>query len=423
MLGSHNQLTIGLATKPESRLEFLLVATAVFLSPLNYFRPSFVYFTLGDFFTFLAFLVVLLSGRLPLRPMGAASALWFASVLAFLAGFAAASIINGNAMDGALGLLQYCFSFVLLPWIILRRSRKETQTLIFLFVLSIALAMLHGAYYVNFVPGRNDFVSGSGRLSGLFERENESGILAAFALVFLIWLRSVRRVTTVGAILLFVPVVYGLLLTGSNTAFYLSILGITLFVVLTGSVKATAALTVGVVLFFIAAALFGELFLPEVFQERVFSALRNADISESGTIDDRLFLILEAMRFGENTTWLGFGIDQYEEKSAIGAPVHNAYLLTLTEGGAVSLIGLAGLFASGIYVIWRYNMIHGGAKDTALAVTILIMLVMVLNTAPHFYGRFWLAPWMLGLSVCLTARPAMAPSALTNQVKPAQRAY
>ncbi|WP_299890157.1 O-antigen ligase [uncultured Ruegeria sp.] len=409
MFKSVNEHVIRTHTKPETRIEFVLVAIAVFFSPLNYFRPGFVFFTLGDFFILLAFFVVLFKGRLPLRPLGSASTLWFASVLTFLAGFAAASIINGDAMAGALGLMQYCFSFVLLPWIILRRSRKETETLIFLFVLSIALAMVHGAYYVNFVPGRNDFVSGNGRLSGLFEKENESGVLAALSLVFLVWLRGVHRVTTLGAILLFLPVTYGVLLTGSNTAFYLCIVGVTLFVLLTGSVKATVGLTIGVVLFFIAAVLFGEFFLPEVFQERVFSAVRNADISESGTIDDRLFLVQESMKFGNETLWLGYGIDQYEEKSAIGAPVHNAYLLTLTEGGAVSLVGLAGLFASGIYVIWRYKMMMGGAKDTALAVTILMMLMMVLNTSPHFYARFWLVPWMLGLSVCLTGREIKLP--------------
>ena len=353
MFKSVNEHVIRTHTKPETRVEFVLVAIAVFFSPLNYFRPGIVFFTLGDFFILLAFFVVLFKGRLPLRPLGSASTLWFASVLTFLAGFAAASIINGDAMAGALGLMQYCFSFVLLPWIILRRSRKETETLIFLFVLSIALAMIHGAYYVNFVPGRNDFVSGNGRLSGLFEKENESGVLAALSLVFLVWLRGVHRVTTLGAILLFLPVTYGVLLTGSNTAFYLCIVGV---------------------------------------------------------IDDRLFLIQESMKFGNETLWLGYGIDQYEEKSAIGAPVHNAYLLTLTEGGAVSLVGLAGLFASGIYVIWRYKMMMGGAKNTALAVTILMMLMMVLNTSPHFYARFWLVPWMLGLSVCLTGREIKLPS-------------
>ena len=305
--------------------------------------------------------------------------------------------------------------------IILRRSKKETQTLIFLFVLSIALAMIHGAYYVNFVSGRNPFVSGNGRLSGLFERENESGVLAAFALVFLIWLRGVHRVSTLGAALLFLPVVYGLLLTGSNSAFYLAIMGITMFVLLTGSVKATVGLSVGVVLFFFAALLFGEYFLPEVFQERVFAAVQNADISASGTIDDRVFLILESMRFGDHTIWLGFGIDQYEEKSAIGAPVHNAYLLTLTEGGAISLVGLAGLFASGIYVIWRDRMMMGDLKNTALAITLLFMLMMILNTAPHFYGRFWLVPWMLGLSVCLTNRDSVSQPIGARPFEPVRR--
>ena len=108
MLTSHKEIEIRSNTRPESRLEFILVAIAVFLSPLNYFRPGFVYFTLGDFFTLLAFMNMFFNGRLPLRPMGPASGLWFTSVLVFFLGFAAASIINGDAMAGALGLLHCC---------------------------------------------------------------------------------------------------------------------------------------------------------------------------------------------------------------------------------------------------------------------------------------------------------------------------
>lgn len=394
-----------------ARLEFVVVAIAVFLSPMNYFRPGFIYFTLGDFFMILAFGVMLVRNRVPLRPLGAATGLWFASTLIFLLGFTISSVVNGNAVDGSVGVLQYCFSFVILPCILLRRTMEETQKLLLIFAIAITLAMIHGSYYVNVSKGLNEFSSATGRLRGVFERENEAGALAAYSIVFLLWLRATHRIGLIVLFLLVPPLLYGLLLTGSNSAFYLLILGVGLFVILTGSVRATAGMFIGATAFFVAAILFGEHFLPEVFLKRVFSAVQDGDLSESGTLDERVFLIYEALGVGNRTVWVGLGMDQYEHQSSLGAAVHNVYLLTLTEGGMMSLIGLAGIFCACYFVIWRYRMFFGNAKNTALSLTVLVMMPLILNTSPHFYGRFWFVPWMLGLSVCLTGRVISKPHA------------
>ncbi|MEX0317252.1 MAG: O-antigen ligase family protein [Ruegeria sp.] len=386
---------------PASSIELTLAMITVFLAPLNYLRASFVYFTLGDVFAFSTFILMLTKGRLPLRPFGAISGLWFASVLMFLTGFMMGSILNGDPIAGTTAIGQYCVTLILMPMIILQRSRRETELLILAFVASICVSMIHGAYYVNYYPDDGRFVSINGRLKGLVERVNGAGAMAAFAITFLTWLRYVGRIHIILFLLLLSPIVYGLLLTGSNTGFYLTAIGVFGLAVLSGSARAIIKLLSAMIALFAVALLWGDAFLPEVFQERVFEAVRAGDASESGTFDERFMLILEAQKIADDTVWLGLGIDQYEEVSALDAPVHNTYLLTLSEGGLMSLLGLVGMLLTGIYIAWFERFFRHNWINSALSLSIVVMVALVMNAIPHFYARFWTVPWMLALSVSL----------------------
>lgn len=381
------------------KLEMALVMTAIFLAPMNYFRLSFVYVTLSDVIVVVALGVMLLRGRLPVRLFGEATYFWILSFMLLQAGLLVGSLVNGDPLSGIEGFAQYSFSMLLLPVLLCNRPLEETLLLLKVFVLSIVFIMIHGAYVVHFDPDDLRFVSGSGRLTSLVERENAAATLASLAIVIAQWLYSVRQIRFLTLCVLLVPLAYGLLLTGSNTGFALTAIGTLALAVFSGSV-----FNVLRILAFAAAAAFviliwGDYFLPEIFIKRVMGALSSGDLNEAGTFSDRMSLIHEAIGIANRNILVGLGIDQYRVVSAYGAPVHNTYLLVLSEGGLLSLIGLFGLLLTGLYIGWRALSDPGMRMAGGLAITVIMMFALAMNGFAHIYARFWAVPMDLVLAL------------------------
>ena len=80
------------------RADLILMAAAVFLSPMNYLRASFVYVTLSDLVVILALVVMIAQGRVPLMPFGRASVAWYCSVFLLAFGLMANLAVALNAV-------------------------------------------------------------------------------------------------------------------------------------------------------------------------------------------------------------------------------------------------------------------------------------------------------------------------------------
>lgn len=387
------------------RADLVLIAIAVFLSPMNYLRASFAYVTLGDAFSVLALLAMLLGGRLPLRPFGAATRAWYACLLLLTGGLVIGSAMNGNLLNGMVVSAQYLFSLILVPMLLLQRSRAETLLLIKVFIAGMVFVMAHGAWVMEFDPKDFRFITRSGRLASLVERENAAAALAALAITFSLWLYFVREIGAVLLLAVLAPLGYGLLLTGSNTGFFLTGIGVVGLVALSGSMRimvGTLAVMAGMIFVILT---WGELFLPDIFIKRVFGALSSGDMDEAGTFSDRMFLIREAYDLTRRTIFVGLGADQYRTISAHGAPVHNTYLLLLAEGGLMSLLGHVGLIITGIVIGWPNLVSRSNRWFGVLTITIVVMLALVQNGLAHFYARFWAVPWCLALAASLHLEP------------------
>ncbi len=383
------------------RLELALVACMVAVSPMNYFRAGFAYITICDVFAVLSFLVLLLNGRVPIRPMGGVSKAWYLLVLVFMTGLMLGAIVNGDTVAGAVMLAQYCFTLILMPILILQRPRREIVLLIKMWVGGMILIMLHGAYAYTFTPDDTRFVTPSGRLASLVERENAAGALTAMAITFTLWLAYMREIPAWIVAVLVMPLAYGLLLTGSNTGFLLTGIGTLVLAVSSGSARIIGGIAIGGALGVAVILQWGTLFLPQIFLDRVFGALSSGDFSQAGTFDDRMFLIHEAIGVANGTLGIGLGPDQYRLFSEHEAPVHNTYLLVLAEGGLMSLTAHVGLFLASIIIAWPAILDRRTRLSGALTVTVVIMFAAAQNGLAHFYARFWIVPWMLALSVSL----------------------
>ncbi len=380
--------------------ELFLVSAIVFLSPMNYLRTELFYFTLSDIFTALAFVFLLATKRLMTFPFGKVSVSWYLGVSMLVLGLTIGSIVKGGASDGAIVVAQYLFSFAILPMVLVGRPRTELVFLIKVFVFSMAIVMLHGTYFAIYEPADIRFVSASGRMYGLIQRENATGAMGAFAFVMCQWLYMSRHITGIGFLTLAIPIAYGILLTGSNTGFLLTGVGVLALGLFSGSVRfLAAALGVGVIAVTVI-VLWGEFFLPEIFIKRVYGAIVSGDSSQAGTFDDRIALNREALQIARDTIWVGLGADQLRVVTSVGAPVHNTYLLLLSEGGLMSLVGLVYLLITGLFLGWqayqRNDLLAGG-----LTVTFVCQFALALNGFAHVYSRFWAVPLLLAIAVCV----------------------
>ncbi|NHF73100.1 O-antigen ligase family protein [Paracoccus xiamenensis] len=383
------------------RADVVLMAAAVFLSPINYLRADFAYITLSDVFLMMSLVVMYAQGRVPLAPFGQVSMAWYCSVFLLAFGLLVSSAIRGDLVAGLTVVGQYCFSLLVVPLLLLQRSRAEVLFLIKVFVAAMVFVMLHGSWYMEFAPKDFRFVTPSGRMSTLVERENAAAALAAIAITFSLWLYFTREIRLLMLVVLTVPLAYGLLQTGSNTGFFLTVIGAVCLALFSGALRLLLgmAMTAGLLVF--VTILWGEYFLPDIFVERVMGALETGNMDEAGTFSDRMYLIHEAYGVTRRTIWIGLGADQYRTISAHGAPVHNTYLLLLAEGGIVSLLGHFGLMATGLMIGLPMMLARQTRWYGVLTITIIIMLALVQNGLAHFYARFWAVPWFLALAISL----------------------
>lgn len=393
------------------RVEFALAVAVVFFSPMNFLRLPTFYFTLSDALACLSLFLLVARGRLVMRPIGPLpTAVWMTGLALLLSGLLASSMINGNAIRGLVYVAQYFFAYFLLLLVIGGRSERQTIILAKAYLLCIVLMCLHGIYVIT-VEGQtnNTFVSGSGRLMGFVERENECAAMIALAIPMLLYLTGSGRITRLA--LLAVPVMgYGVMLTGSNTGLASFALAIGLMALLTMNVRYFVPAAAFSAFSILAIGIWARDYLPATFQRRVLGALESGDIGQAGTFDERMDLIREAIGRADGTLLLGLGADQYAATSFLQQPVHNLYLLLWTEGGVLCMIGFITMIAAGFgpaLTAWKHP---AGRVVAACTFASLSLYLLEVNAFANVYGRFWAVPVILAVSLAYAVDRRVAKS-------------
>jgi O-antigen ligase len=385
-------------------LEFICACGAVFFAPMNFLRFDSFYFTLSDAFTCLCLGAMAINGSVKPKVFGPGTGYWISGLVLMMAGLLVSSLFAGAVDRGLILSGQYVFAYFLLPVILLARPWRETIILMKVFVLSMVVMSLHGIYVIDYVGEKfTTFVSGNGRLQGFVERENECGSLLALTVPMVLVLTERRALHPLLGLGIIILLAYAIMLTGSNTALYGMLFGLGVFFL--ASITGKRIFQAGICLAGLWAAVnipvIREM-LPAVFQKRVLVGLETGNINEAGTFADRVLLIKEAIRFAEHATFLGYGADQYREMSSWHTPVHNLYLLIWVEGGLPTLAGfLVMLAGAGILLgaAWR----HAESRTSAVCgVATLTLFALLINAAPHVYGRFWTVPVLLAMAPAVT---------------------
>lgn len=389
---------------PIGRFEFLSAQGAVFLAPYLAVRAPNALLTASDVLFALCFLLRLCTGRLS-RPLGEWTWLWFGGAILLIGGLFLGSAVNGDLSRATIVVTQYAFALVLVPLALLGRPLDQSVRLIKCAVWGMVVMCMVGigvwmTGYTSAGGDQFEMVSGNGRLSGFLDNPNFLAILLVLTLPLLWFLRSIRRVGAGVLLLSFVLLLTGVVLTASNTGLFGLVAAALIF--FSGRRSFRGLLLMG--LLGGALLFWGQTYLPETFQNRVLGAVTSGSLNDAGTFSARQDLAKEAIALSEEHILVGLGADNYRQVSEWGAPVHNAYLILLVEGGALSFVGLLALLAAVLLTALTSPVRPFGGLVTLTVFTMVIVFAGLLNGVAHVYARCWFLPLLLALSPALATR-------------------
>jgi O-antigen ligase len=395
-------------------LELPVTRLAIFFSVFPELRPAGVFLTYSDMLFCLSAVLLLLSGRLRLAPMGPLTVPWMIGFALLSIGLIVSSLLGAEPARALPVLGQYAFAYVLLAYILVRTDESVVDSLINAFVLGTLCVNAYGlAVYFGGVDETFRFVSGSGRLTSLMGNPNANASVIALTLPLILYLWFAGKWRLVYALGSLAILAYALVATSSVGGLLWSLAGVAVFIALTINWRVLVGLAICVAIAIPLLGKYGSSVLPETFQARVLGAAQSGDMAQAGTFSYRMGLIHEALEMVDDRLVVGLGADQYRAKSGFGAPVHDVYLLLWAEGGLPALIGwlmLPQIIA--LSALWVYTRPSGRLiAATTLAVVAVFLLVATGTT--HMYGRFWVVPLHLcmGLLMVAWARRRLPPRA------------
>lgn len=407
-------------------LELPVTRLAIFFSVFPSLRPAEVFFTFSDMLFCISAVLLLLSGRLRFAPLGPLTVPWMFGFALLSIGLIVSSLL-GEAPERVLVVLgQYAFAYILLAYIIVRTEESVVDSLIKTFVLGTVFVNAYGL--VVYFTGADEtfrFVTGSGRLASFMDNPNANANVIALTLPLLLYLWFARkwpRVCVLGSLAI---LAYALVATSSVGGLLWSLAGVVVFFALTINRRVLISLAVCLAVAIPLLGKYGSSVLPETFQERVLEAVQSRDIASAGTFSFRMSLIHEALDVVDDHLLVGLGADQYRVKSALGAPVHDVYLLLWAEGGLPALIGwllLPQIIA--ITALWAFGR-PGGRVTAATALAVVAVFLLAATGNAHMYGRFWVVPLHLCTALLMVSwagrrrRPPPRPATMQRRPVPA----
>jgi O-antigen ligase len=385
-----------------SSVELLIVCFGVFLAPYGNLRFTEIFFTYSDFFFCLSLLILLISGRIHRRPLNEATPIWVFSFTLMFAGLSIGSFYHSGVDRALIVIAQYLTSYLILMMILIRKDPKDSHLLAAIFLASIILVDLNGIYtfyYVGYVPGEvKGVVTGGIRLATKLGNPNLAASINALTMPILLYFWSSGHLKFYFALPLIAIMLLTVVLTSSNSGLFLTMVALSVFSMSVLTKRLMLRLTFGLSILLAGFAAFGGTdLLPSAFQKRVLIALTSGDVSEAGTYISRAKLNKEAIDviFDERIVVVGIGADQFRERSAQNAPVHNLYLLLWVEGGLLAIIGWI-LFSGVGMLLWISIKKTGGSKHAlAIVATTVTVFLAIALFQPHMYARYWTLPLFL----------------------------
>lgn len=385
---------------PWLRVAYAAVSFAVFLAGCPILRLGSLTITASDVALLTAIVIFVGRGRIRRQPFGSLTGLWLTCFVAMIGGLFVSSAVNGDTLRWLNVASQYCLALLFVPYVLFSLDLRFAQRLPVIFVVGVSVSQLIGIVSFSLFTFQDThdllgpgFITGNGRIGAMAGEPNPNGALIAFSVPMLVYAWAQRLLRPALVFICAGLLACGLLLSASFTGFVATAVALSVALAIAGirHLLITVAVIVALVSLFFATGIA----LPEVFRERVASAIATGDLSQAGTFVARSELIKEAWTLTQDTLFLGMGVDQYREVSRYGAPVHNLHLLLWTEGGAIAFAGLLMLLGQLLLLaIWG---VRRHRAQSAMACAAVVVFLIYTMSIPHMYSRFWVLPVFVGL--------------------------
>ena len=384
-----------------SALAHALLLCGVFLCSMVYFRPTAGNVTFSDLLFAAVLLLLFLDRKISAKAFGKMTvAVWLSGLFLLLGGLTISSLSSPDPTRAVIVIAQYAYAYLAVMLIFGCQNAKDMISLAKAYVLSMLVICFHGIYLIHFDGQVNTvFVTGSGRLSGLMERTNECATVIALCVPIVLALCTAGHLKKIHACFALAIMIYGILLTGSNSGLLSLVSGFGIFALVGLRLRRILApLVLGATILTFGGSFVTD-YLPTAFQKRVLGALESGDLGKAGTFDGRIELINEALELTSATMLAGVGADQYRILSSYGAPVHNLYLLLWTEGDMISAVGFVVMLLGALGPAFLAFGTPGGRPFAAAILANVTVFFIAANALPHVYSRFWVFPILLPLGL------------------------
>lgn len=389
-------------------------AGALFFLPYMFLRPASLLFTLSDGFFVLAGLMMLFGRGLPTSPFGGLTPYWYGSVALMLGALLISSVAHDSGVRWLSVAVQYAFSLVALPAILLINDRARWLLLVRAFVAGVIVMeiLTFGIlYYYNWdyeaLRGKfgPEFLTGMRRVSGFLGGANLHAAMLCMTLPFVFYLRGSGLMSRPVFALAIGLICAGVFYSASFTGFVTLVLVAGMFLII-GRVRISPQFAIGIAVLAAAYVAAGSP-VPKTFEKRVGGAIENLDMDEAGSFTDRLDLIKEAWAMADDSMLIGIGVDRYRTLNQLQTPVHNSYMLLWVEGGFPTLVGWVSvlmILGFGALMIRRERPL-----DAAVGLSVLAVFIIFSAASAHMYARVWVAPVILALGPAFARAQQLEP--------------
>lgn len=377
------------------KLTVLLTALGILFSVMPNIRILDINLTISDVLFILVFILQLISSKFTLYlPFKKTVVIfWVLGIYLMIIGFMLSSINTNYIINSTLVSLQYFFTFVFLPIILIRFNKKSLIIFLKTYIFGLVFVTFSGIltyFEINIFFENYIIVTGNQRLASFLGNPNILGSLLASAIPLTFYMYF-KKYLNGFVITLVIPLfIAGIALTSSFGSIFILLITCVGFFILMFNIKAVSR-----VIFFMLPGFIAYYYLfgfPEILEKRVLSI---NNISDAGSLDSRLQLNSLAWEKISEITFLGYG-----ENFLLGITnvtnVHNVFLSIWLSGGYLSIIG----FLITLVVLASFsikNWINNKKMDGAIAITQVLAVILSAFSTTHLYSRFWLIPTFLVL--------------------------
>lgn len=366
-----------------------IVYIAVFLSTFLYLKIGGVNFVASDFlFAFATPVFIFKYRHAKLVQNVKLRLLLFLAIFLFFIGFII-SVNYSQTETFLVNFAQYAFGFLIVPFLIIRFCRNETEYLnkvLLSFVLGMVTLGVIGIILYYFFPSLVvDFSTGATRRMGsLMGNPNQFASFISITIIIVLYLKAKKVISRLVSALMLGVLTFSLLLTGSIGG--LLILGVSLivyFFFVKGFKSAFYLFSIVV----LAVGAYNSDLIPETLSKRISG---NSTTKSLGSYEYRMGLNRKAWATISDRPLLGVGLGNFKRHTDSKHDVHNAILLVWAEGGIASIVGLFILFATLLF--YSVRLMGTSKHEAGFLAAMIFGVIMGLLVHTHFYARCWFIP-------------------------------